>query len=78
MDNSIKGEENQFIEEASNTNERKEKKREREEKEREKWGKGNQRSEGQNSSDQEVKFVYSMTATLQEVGIIPTLVYFPP
>ena len=31
-----------------------------------------------NSSDQEVKSVYSTRATLKEVGILPTLVYFPP
>ena len=29
---------------------------------------------GRNSSDQEVKSVYSTRATLQEVGILPTLV----
>ena len=40
--------------------------------------KGNRRSEGRNSSDQKVKFVYSTRATLQEVGILPTLDYFPP
>ena len=31
----------------------------------------------QNLSDQEVKSIYSMRATLQEVGILPNLVYFP-
>ena len=47
-------------------------------KEREIRGKGNRYSDGQKSSDQEVKSIYSMSATLQEVGILPTLVYFPP
>ena len=46
--------------------------------EREKGRKGNQRLDGQNSSDQEVKFVYLTRATLQEVGIFPILDYFPP
>ena len=35
-------------------------------------------SDGRNSSDQETKFVYSMKAALQEVGILPTLVSFYP
>ena len=52
--------------------------REREKREREKGRNRNPRSGCQNLSDQEVKFVYSMEATLQEVGILPTLVYFPP
>ena len=36
------------------------------------------RSNGRDSSDQEVKSVYAMRAMLQEVGILRTLVYFPP
>ena len=58
--------------------ERKERKkeREREERERERERKGSRRSDGRNSSDQEVKSVYSTRATLQVVGILPTLVYF--
>ena len=36
------------------------------------------RSDDRNSSDEEVKFVYVMRATFQEVGILPTLVYFYP
>ena len=55
-----------------------EKKKKRAERERGKGGKGNRHSDGQNSSDQEVKFVYPMRATLQEVEFLPTLVYFPP
>ena len=78
----MKGERNQFVEEESNKKERKknreEKKREREERERERGGKGNRLSDGRNSSDQEVKFVYLMRDTLQEVRILPTLLYFPP
>ena len=35
-------------------------------------------SDGQSSSDRELKFIYSMRATLQEVGILHTLVYFHP
>ena len=35
-------------------------------------------SDGRNSLDQEVKFVYSMRAMLQEVGIPPPLLYFHP
>ena len=60
--------------------ERKRKKREREgeERKRERGRKGSWRSDGRNSSDQEVKVVYSTRATLQEVGILPTLVYFHP
>ena len=54
------------------------KKREREERERERGAKGNRRSDGRNLSDHEVKSVYSTWATLQQVGILPTLVYFPP
>ena len=34
------------------------------------------RSNGQNSSNEEVKFVYSTRSMLQEVGILPTVVYF--
>ena len=37
-----------------------------------------QRSDGRNFSNKEVKSVYLMRATLQEVEIIPTLVYFHP
>ena len=36
------------------------------------------RSNGWNSLDQEEKSVYSTRATLQEVGILPTLVSFHP
>ena len=58
---------------------KKEREREGEESERERWRKGSwRRSDFRNSSDQEVKSVYSTRATLQEVWIIPTLVYFPP
>ena len=35
-------------------------------------------SDGRSSLGRELKFVYSMKATLQEVGILPTLVYFHP
>ena len=35
-------------------------------------------SDDRNSSDQEVKSVYSTRATLQELGILPPLVYFHP
>ena len=59
MEKSIKGEGNQFVEKERNKKEMKEKKRrEREERERERGGKGNRRSDGRNSSDQEVKSVY--------------------
>ena len=64
--------------------EREEKKREREreregeEREKERRRKGKECSEGWNSSDQEVKSVYSTRAVLQEVGILPTLVSFYP
>ena len=40
--------------------------------------KGKQCSDGRNSSDQEVKHVYSTRVGLQEVGILPTLVSFYP
>ena len=40
--------------------------------------KGSRRSDGRNLSDQEVKSVYLTRATLQEVGILPTLIYFHP
>ena len=58
--------------------EREEKKREREgeEREKERKRKGKWCSDVRNSSDQEVKFVYSMRAVLQEVEILPTLVSF--
>ena len=60
--------------------ERKERKKEREKekKERERRRKGNLRSDSRNSSDQEVKSVYSTRVTLKEVRILLTLVYFPP
>ena len=60
--------------------ERKERKKEREgeEREKERGRKGSQCFIGRNSSDQEVKSVYSTRVTLQEVGILPTLVYFHP
>ena len=51
----------------------KEKKKERR-MERKRGGKGNRCFDGRNSSDQEVKSVYSIRATLQEVGILHTLV----
>ena len=35
-------------------------------------------SDGRSLSSRELKFVYSMRATLQEVGILPILVYFHP
>ena len=53
------------------------KKREKKKK-KERGVKGNRRSEGWNLSDQEVKSIYSTRATLKEVGILHTLVYFPP
>ena len=52
--------------------------REGEERERERKRKGKRCSDGQNSSEQEVKSVYYTRATLQEVGILPTLVSFYP
>ena len=36
------------------------------------------RFDSQNSLDQGVKSIYTTRATLQEVGILPTLVYFLP
>ena len=78
----------QFVEERRSKKERRRKKRmerkerkkerEKEKKGRETGRKGNMRYDGRNSLDQEVKFVYSMRVTLQEVGILPTFVYFPP
>ena len=56
----------------------KEEEREGEERERERKRKGKRCSDGRNSSDQEVNSIYSMRAALQEVGILPTLVYFYP
>ena len=53
-----------------------------ERKEREKGKRGRNmhavlwRFNDRNSSDQEVKSIYVTRATLQEVGILPTLVYF--
>ena len=58
--------------------EKKELKREREERERERGRKRSRRSDDRNSSDQEVKVVYSTRATFQEVVILPTLVSFHP
>ena len=60
--------------------EREEKKREKEGEEREieRRRKGKRSSDGRNLSEQEVKFVYSRRAALQEVGILPTLVSFYP
>ena len=46
--------------------------------ERERRRKGKRCSDGQNSSDQEVKSVYLMRFALQEIGILPTLVSFYP
>ena len=45
---------------------------------RERGRKGNRCFGDHNSSNQEIKYVYSMRATLQEVGILPTLVFFHP
>ena len=58
--------------------EREENKREREgeERERERRRKGKRCSDDRNSSNQEVKSVYSMRSALREVGILPTFVYF--
>ena len=52
--------------------ERKEKEREREgeEREKERRRKGKRCSDGRNSSDQEVKSVYSTRVALQEVGLL--------
>ena len=68
--------------------ERKERKRGKEKRERrrrngeereiERRIKGKQCFDYRNSSDQEVKFVYSTRVALQEVGILPTLVSFYP
>ena len=60
--------------------EREEKKREREgeERERERRRKGKRCFDGRNSSDQEVKSVYTMRVALQEVEILYTLVYLYP
>ena len=78
----------QFVKDGRSRKERKRKKKRerkerRKEREEEKKGgkrgrKGNLHFDGRNSSDQEVKSVYSTRATLQDVGILPTLVYFPP
>ena len=91
MENAINMVWDLFVEGGSNKKERKEKKRrgkerkEREEKKRAREGeerekerrrKGKQCSDGRNSSDQEIKSVYSTRAMLQEVGILPTLVSF--
>ena len=53
-------------------------KKEREREKEKKGRKGNLCSDGRNSSDQEVKLVYSTRVTLQEVEILLTLIYFPP
>ena len=73
-----------FVEAGSDEKE-KEKKKERERKERkrgkekrERRRKGKRCSDGRNSSDQEVKFVYSTRVAFQEVGILSTLVSFYP
>ena len=86
---SIKWDGDQFVEGERNKKERKEKGNGKEEKkekrqrrrrkgERERGKKGSRHFDGRNSSDQEVKSVYSMRTTLQEVGILSTLIYFPP
>ena len=46
--------------------------------EKERRIKGKRCYDGQNSLDQEVKFVYLTSAALQEVGILPTLISFYP
>ena len=56
--------------------EEKKREKEREGNEREKKRKGKRCSDGRNSSDQEVKSVYSTKSELQEVGILPILVSF--
>ena len=83
--NVYKMEWSQFVEGERNKKERKEKgkgregkeekkqKRERERERKESWC-----SDDRNSSDQEIKFVYSTRTMLQEIGILPTLVYFSP
>ena len=55
---------------------KKQRKKEGEESERKRGRKGSRRSDGRNLSDQEVKSIYSTRVTFQEVGILPTLVYF--
>ena len=47
-----------------------------EEREREEGRKGSRCSDSRNLFDQGVKFGDSTRGTLQEVGILPTLVYF--
>ena len=59
-------------------NERKRKERMRGKEKRERRRKGKRCSDGRNSSYQEVKFLYSMSVALQEVGILPTLVSLYP
>ena len=57
--------------------ERERKKKEKEKEESRRDSSPNfRRSDGRNSLDQEVKSIYLMRATLQEVGILPTWVYF--
>ena len=85
---SIKGGGDQFIEEGKSRKERRRKKkrerkerkkeREGEERKRERRRKGSRRFDGLNLSDQKLNSVYSTRATFQEVGILPTLVYFHP
>ena len=66
--------------------ERKERKREKEKKGREKEGEnevdvptvGSRLSDGRNSLDLKINFLYSTRATFQEVGILYTLIYFHP
>ena len=50
----------------------------RKKRERERSRKGKRCFDGRNSSDQEVKSVYTMRVGLQEVRILHTLVYFYP
>ena len=81
-ENNIKGKENEKRKGDKGKKEKKRKKRDRRRK-----GERNKRksafssstrlrSDGWNSSDQEVKYGYSMRAMLQEAGILPILVYF--
>ena len=67
--------------------ERKERKKEKEKKRREKEGKEGRPTvlplisgvfDGRSPPAQELKSIYSMRAMLQDVGILPTWVYFHP
>ena len=79
---------NQKIEETKREERREKEERRRRKGEKKEWGMKGKKigcsssdlplSDGRNLSDQEVKFVYSMRAMLQEVGIPPPLVYFYP